>query len=230
MIGSKNVKVDEYKSLGIGFGILKLKVMDYALLESTKTGKKRLEFFVEDDNPVGEGGYEYEGALGKHVAANKQGRVGVSIYFDTVNDVAKINEVVRDLTVIADKIGKRAELDAVEENTIEAYLFKAVKIIQGNYVYFVVKAEERLNADGKKIVIRTLKSWGKGDSSVIIVKPVEGSELTVEGNVHTLVTDKKTITWDKSKSYDFKLLDKPDAEPAEDTGKYTSLANDDLPF
>ena len=62
--GTKSINVEERKSLGISYGILKLKIMDFNL-KTAQSGKKMLEFMVEDDNPVGEDGYEYEGVFGK---------------------------------------------------------------------------------------------------------------------------------------------------------------------
>ena len=58
--GTKSVNVEERKSLGISYGILKLKLMDFAFKKAQTSDKKQLEFFVEDDIPVGEDGYEYE--------------------------------------------------------------------------------------------------------------------------------------------------------------------------
>ena len=125
--GTKNVQVEERKSLGISYGILKLKLMDFAF-KTAQSGKKQLEFFVEDDTPVGEDGYEYEGVFGKRKAVNRSGRVGASIYFDIVNDTANIDIILKSLASLADKIGCRAELDAVEANDFEDYLKKALKV------------------------------------------------------------------------------------------------------
>ena len=225
--GTKNVQVEERKSLGISYGILKLKLMDFAF-KTAQSGKKQLEFFVEDDTPVGEDGYEYEGVFGKRKAVNRSGRVGASIYFDIVNDTANIDIILKSLASLADKIGCRAELDAVEANDFEDYLKKALKVVGNKYAYFAVKAEEYISSTGKTGINRTFKTWGK-DSPWIIFS-VDGSTVVKEGNKQILTSaDGKTFTWDKDNQYDYKPFVKPDAEIQQEIASKDAPA-DDLPF
>ena len=225
--GTKNVQVEERKSLGISYGILKLKLMDFAF-KTAQSGKKQLEFFVEDDTPVGEDGYEYEGVFGKRKAVNRSGRVGASIYFDIVNDTANIDIILKSLASLADKIGCRAELDAVEANDFEDYLKKALKVVGNKYAYFAVKAEEYISSTGKTGINRTFKTWGK-DSPWIIFS-VDGSTVVKEGNKQILTSaDGKTFTWDKDNQYDYKPFVKPDADIQADIAG-NSEPSSELPF
>jgi hypothetical protein len=225
--GTKNVTVEERKSLGISYGILKLKIMDFNL-KAAQSGKKMLEFLVEDDTPVGEDGYEYEGVLGKRKAVNKSGRVGASIYIDVDNDTNNTDLILKGLAALADKTGCRAELDAVEGNDFLDYMTKAVKVIGNKYVYFAVKAEEYVSSAGKTGINRTLKTWGK--ESPWIIFPVDGSTVTKDGNKQILTsTDGKTFTWDKDNQYDYKPFVKPDEDIQADIAANNN-PKDDLPF
>jgi hypothetical protein len=225
--GTKNVVNEERKSLGISYGILKLKIMDFNL-KAAQSGKKMLEFLVEDDNPVGEDGYEYEGVLGKRKAANKSGRIGASIYIDVDNDTNNTDLILKGLAALADKTGCRAELDAVEGNDFLDYMTKAVKVVGNKYVYFAVKAEEYVSSAGKTGINRTLKTWGKESPWVIF--PVDGSTVTKDGNKQILTSaDGKTFTWDKDNQYDYKPFVKPDADIQADIAG-NSEPSSDLPF
>jgi hypothetical protein len=226
--GTKNVVVEERKSLGIAYGILKLKIMDFNL-KAAQSGKKMLEFMVEDDTPVGEDGYEYEGVFGKRKAVNRSGMVGASIYIDVDNDTNNTDLILKGLAVLADRTGCRAELDAVEGNDFLDYMKKAVKVIGNKYVYFVVRAEEYVSQSSGKVGInRTLKTWGK--ESPWIIFPVEGSTVVKEGNKQILTSaDGKTFTWDKDNQYDYKPFVKPDEEIQANIAANAGT-DDSLPF
>ena len=225
--GTKNVVNEERKSLGISYGILKLKIMDFNL-KAAQSGKKMLEFMVEDDNPVGEDGYEYEGVFGKRKAANKSGRIGASIYIDVDNDTNNTDLILKGLAALADKTGCRTELDAIEGSDFLDYMTKAVKVVGNKYAYFAVKAEEYVSSAGKTGINRTLKTWGKESPWVIF--PVDGSVVTKDGNKQILTSaDGKTFTWDKDNQYDYKPFVKPDAEIQEGIAG-NSEPSSDLPF
>lgn len=229
--GTKSINVEERKSLGISYGILKLKLMDFAF-KTAQSGKKQLEFFVEDDIPVGEDGYEYEGVFGKRKALNKSGRVGATIYFDTNNET-EVNAFVGNfIVVLADKLDCRNELSALDEenfNSLEDYLKKVMKVIGNKYIYLPTKAEEYVSqSTGKTGINRTFKYWGK--DKPLIAFPVEGSVVTKDGNKQILTSaDGKTFTWDKDNQYDYKPFVKPDAEIQEGIAG-NSEPGSDLPF
>ena len=225
--GTKSINVEERKSLGISYGILKLKLMDFAF-KTAQSGKKQLEFFVEDDTPVGEDGYEYEGVLGKRKAVNKSGRIGASIYIDVDNDTNNTDLILKGLAVLADKTGCRAELDAVEGNDFLDYMTKAVKVVGNKYVYFAVRAEEYVSSAGKTGINRTLKTWGK--ESPWIIFPVDGSTVVKDGNKQILTSaDGKTFTWDKDNQYDYKPFVKPDEDIQQEIAGNLN-EGDSLPF
>ena len=224
--GTKNVQVEERKSLGIAYGILKLKLMDFAF-KTAQSGKKQLEFFVEDDTPVGEDGYTYTGVFGERKAQNRSGRVAASIYFDIENDSATTDVILKSLASLADKTGCREQLDIVEADSFEDYLKKALKVIGNKYAYFMVKAEEYIsNTTGKVGINRSFKTWGK--ESPWIIFAVEGSEVVVTGGIHTLTdANGKVVTWDKNNVYDYKPVVKPDAEVQQEI---VSDPTNNLPF
>jgi hypothetical protein len=224
MFGTKEINVEERKSLGIGVGILKLAIMDYNL-KTSSTGKKLLEFIVEDDTPVGADGYEQEGTLyGKVKSTNKSGRAAVTIYFD-VTDAATIGTIQRSFATIADKVGVRPQLDAITASSLEEFLNKAIPVIKGKYAWFMLAGEEYVSAAGNKGISRMFKTFGKEDTKIMIVRPVEGSVFEGDYNKQTLTTEGKSLTWERTNPYDYKPLATPDAEPVD-----TSNTTNPLPF
>ena len=228
---TKNVIIEERKSLGIAYGILKLKLMDF-VVKTAQSGKKQFIFLVEDDNPVGEDGFEYEGVLGKRKAVNKSGRVDATIYMDTAN-VTDVNKFVTNFVVVlANKINCRAELAALDEinfNSLEDYLKAAMKVIGNKYVYLPIKAEEYVY-NGKVGINRSFKYWGK--DKPLTVFPAE-STVIKEGNVWKLTTPEGVeYIWDKNSPYDYKVAAIPDADqlPTDVSGGTTAPALNDLPF
>lgn len=228
--GTKNVVVEERKSLGIAYGILKLKWMDFNFRKAMSSDKKQLEIFVEDDNPVGDDGYEYEGFFGKRKALNRTGKVSASIYIDLANDAENIDSLMKSFASLADKTNCREELDKVEADNFEDYVAKAFKVIGGKYAYFSVKAEEYINKNtGKSGLNRSFKSWGR--NAPLTIFPVEGSEVVVTGNTQTITTeDGKTYTWDKNNEYDFKPVAVPDEDPVANAPTADGKPTNDLPF
>lgn len=228
--GTKNVVVEERKSLGIAYGILKLKLVDFTLTPSANgSGNHSLQFIVEDDIPVGEDGYENEGIIyGKRKASNKSGRVQFEVPFNITEDAIKIGSLQDSLADLGNKTGCREELDAIVADTLEDYLKKVLKVIGNKYAYFVVKADEYINKNtGKAGIRRTFKSW-KRDANLIIF--AEDSTVIKEGDTQTITSkDGKTYTWDKNNQYDYKPFVKPDAEIQEGIAG-NSEPSSELPF
>lgn len=229
--GTKDVQVSQQKSLGISYGILKLKLMDFTV-KTAQSGKKQFTFLVEDDNPVGEDGFDYEGLTwGKRKATNKSGRIDATIYIDTTNaeDIKKF--VINFVVALADKLNCRAELAALDEvdfNSLEDYLKAAMKVIGNKYAYFPIKAEEYKYND-KIGINRLFKYWGKDKPLTVFSAD---STVVKEGNIFKLTTPEGTeYTWDKSNAYDYKPIATPDADPNTGiTTAPTNAINDPLPF
>lgn len=227
--GTKNVTVEERKSLGISYGILKLKLVDFTLTPSSNgSGNHSLQFIVEEDAPVGDDGYEYEGLIyGKRKAQNKSGRIQFEVPFNITSDEVKLKSLQDSLADFGNKTGCREELDAITADTLEDYLKKILKTLNNKYVYFVIKAEEYINNSGKVSLKRTFKAWKK-DANLIIFSA--DSVVTKEGNKQTLTSpDGKTFTWDKDNQYDYKPFVKPDAEIQQEIASNLN-EGDSLPF
>lgn len=233
--GTKNVTVEERKSLGISYGILKLKLSDFTLTPSANgSGNHSLQFIVEEDAPVGEDGYEYEGLIyGKKKAANKSGRIQFEVPFNITSNETKLKSLQDSLADLGNKTGCRQELDFITADTLEEYLKKVLKVLDNKYAYFVIKAEEYINNTGKISLRRTFKAWKK-DANLIIFPA--NSVVTKEGNTQKIVTPEgKEYTWDKNNVYDYKPAVKPDpdTEPVENPlsfGEPTKPIGSDLPF
>lgn len=248
MIGTKNVEVKESNGgKGIGYGIGQYKIMDFTIFTSERTGKIKIDFLIEDNNPV-EDGYEYEGVFGKVKAANKTAKVAFEGPFIAASGAQCLGSWVdptydklhdkmgKDFAVLAEATDTREAMDAISANSVLDFLTKAISVIKGKYFYGIITAEEQLSQDGEKVYLnRTFKNYANKDKAtgmfdaVMIVKPVEGSEVTNEGQVQVLTNDNKTIKFDPNNTWDFKPLAKPDADPVTGTtGKPNPT--DDLPF
>lgn len=220
-------------SKAISYGILKLKLMDIVLTPSANgSGNTKLQFLVEDDNPVEEG-YEYEGVLfGKRTAKNKSGRIQYEVPFKLEEDNTKINSLLATFADLANKTNCREEFDALGDKDyqkFEDYLKDAVKVLSNKYAYFVVKAEEYLGKENKVGLNRSFKAW-KRDAGLIIFSA--DSTVTVDKNIHKIVSPEgRDYTWDKSNAYDYKPIATPDADPNTGiTTAPTNAINDSLPF
>jgi hypothetical protein len=232
MISTKEVVIEEKGNGGKGFsyGIAKMKITDYVIIQS-QSGKIKVDFFIETDDEV-EDGYEYEGTFGKHVAKGKTARIAMESPLmcndgkERMNNWAEptnpkfVDKVLKDFAVIANAVGVREQVDAIQASLISDFIGKAVAIVKDKYFYPVIKAEEQLSQDGQKTYLhRTFKSYVQKDGDIVksanmIAQPVEGSELTLDGKVQVLLNNGKEIRFDPDNVWDYKPLAKPDTNPS----------------
>lgn len=125
---SKKGKLSQYITCG---GPQKLKINSLTI-EAAKTGSKRIVFHMETE-PIKAGGFTG--------VDNAQGQVGkVRTGYMKTEDQEK--EVLTNLGIIGDKLGVRAEIDAIQSDNIEDYVQQVEKLITGKYLYWVIRGEE----------------------------------------------------------------------------------------
>lgn len=125
-------------------GVVFAHINSGSLRTSTKGDKKVLELYLEGpaldnfegwpinkDNPEGP---KYKG---------QTARVAATIWTDQFNNPnISLNEIMSKLTVIATELGLKHQLDAVQANSIEEWVEKAINIVKGQKLYWFLKGTE----------------------------------------------------------------------------------------
>ena len=128
--------------------------------ESKNTGKKCLELILE--------GPELENFEGWSVDRNDENspkfkgqsaRVIATSWTDQHNEpnVMK-NEIMYKLTIIAEQLELRSELNAISAQSLEDWVAQAAKVLQGHNVYFFLKGTEE-EYNGKTIIKLSLPRY-----------------------------------------------------------------------
>ena len=162
-------------------------------------------FLKDVNNPNGE---RYAGQVG---------RVRFSPYpfkdatLNNGNEISRDTEVLKAMVFLSEVVGKRAELDAIEANTIEDFMIKAAKICsQTGYVNACLGAREWENKEGYINNDLFLPKMSKGNV------PIEA--LDVESS--------KLITFDSNNPLHLRKVVKTDAPATTSFEPTTSSASD----
>lgn len=117
---------------------------DKKMLELTLVGPELEDFegWAVDKNNL-------EGEKFKGQSSRIQGTSWTEFFNE--NNTAK-NEILNKLTVIASELGLRAEVDAIEANSIEDWAKAAIEILKGREMYWFLRGQEEEYND--KIVTR----------------------------------------------------------------------------
>jgi hypothetical protein len=141
-------------------GVVLAHIHSATVRSSTKSDKKALELILEGpelENFEGwqvdrndENGPKFKGQSGKVMATN---------WTDQHNqpNVMK-NEIMFKLTVIAEEMGKRDQLNTIAADTLEGWVEQAVNILKGSEAYFFLKGNEE-EYNGKTIIKLSLPKF-----------------------------------------------------------------------
>jgi hypothetical protein len=145
MISTKDIKESAY----INFGTGEYKINSFEI-QTASTGSIRIRMNMET-RPVTTQGFEgVEGALGK------VGRVNLTSYMNPNKDSYKkaINIFQRKISEIADALGVRDEVNAIEASSVEEYINKVSPLLVNKYTNWLLAAEEYLTTDkeGEEVV------------------------------------------------------------------------------
>jgi hypothetical protein len=141
-------------------GVVYAHIHSAQVRESKNTGKKALELVLE--------GSELENFEGWLVDRNDENgpkfkgqssKVMATTWTDQHNEpnVMK-NEIMYKLTVIADQLGVREDVNKVSAESLEEWVAKTVAILKGNYAYFFLKGTEE-EYNGKTIIKLSLPKY-----------------------------------------------------------------------
>lgn len=154
----------------------------------SRTGKKMINLNFEGPKITEEGFQAHQDAK----MGGKIGRVQFTIYVDE-NNADQVKEIVTRVGIIADKLGVREKVDAVEAADLESYFKAVLPILRGKYAWWAITAEEYVNAEQKVRYNLGLRRFG------FIASMEEG-----EGHLNP---------FDKSNPYDYKAVAAPSKDP-----------------
>ena len=160
-----NTKGQEVKSEGgvsksLQPGVVYAHIYSGSVRTSNKGDKKALELILETPALTNFEGWaidrnDPEGPKFRGQSA----RVSATIWTDQFNEnsVTK-NEIIGKLTVIADQMGLRKDLDTISANSIEEWAEKVINLLKGNNTYFFLKGTEE-EYNGKTIIKLSLPKY-----------------------------------------------------------------------
>lgn len=182
-------------------GIVYARIVSGQLKTSSKKDKKCLELFLETepidnfegwavdrDNPEGP---KFKGQVG---------RISATSWTDQFNEnnLSK-NEIMAKLTGIAQELGLRDQLNAVSASTIDEWVEKGLKIIEGQYAWWFVKgAEEEYN--GKTVIKLSLPKY-----KYVSIDPLRLEKFDKANKYHYRALESKPVSSFAPAGNDFDL-------------------------
>lgn len=138
MITTEGVKQQSGTGKYLYIGRYTVKINEITSRKSAAGTSTQVSFKVETP-PITQQGWE--GADG---AAGQVGTVN-TIYMKTPEQV---NEFVGQLALLADKLGVREKVDAINADTVEDYIAKVAPLISGEYFWGRIVGEQYMKNDG----------------------------------------------------------------------------------
>lgn len=134
MFNTKGVKNSESGSIRpyLTYGINHAKINKIEVQKAANTDSKRIIFYLEGDVVADN---EFVGVDGA------KGPVGKMTSGYMKSD-KQYKDFLTQISVIADKMGVRAVVDAIEDSTIEGYIAKVAPFICGKFAWWNIGAEE----------------------------------------------------------------------------------------
>lgn len=202
MIGGKVFNTDEKKpSQFITYGVQELIITGFSI-KTASTGSKQILFNVE--GPCAEPGFV------AHQDAKFGGRIGRIEFTSYLKDGSpEVDNFLKDLQVIAEKLGVKEQVASITANTLEEYMPLVMAHIGGKSLILAVTAKEYLNNEGKIRFTLGRRRFGFAAS-------------LAEGVNHLK-------PFDKSNEYDYKPIQQPTANAGEVVPGLVTQ-KDDLPF
>lgn len=198
MFSTKGVNTQDSKKVSkyLTYGIQQLFIYDIDI-KTASTGSKQLTFHMESE-PV-------EGLDAEPGHKGQVGRVAFPGSYLKMDNVEAVKEFNTSIGIIADKLGVRAELDEITAPDFDSYINAVKPLFLNKSAWWTIAGEEYAKQDGKTGMRLKTRRYSFVAS-------------LAEGKDHL---DK----FDISKSYNVKLMPKPDA----DSVSAPSMVND-LPF
>lgn len=134
MFGTKGVSTEERSNVSkyLNHGINKAKINSIVVEKARNTESRRIVFMLEG-SPITDKGFEgIDGA---------KGSVGKMVTNYMKTD-AQYQDFIRQIGVLADKLGVRAQIDAITASNIEEYINNVSPFLIGKFLWWNIGAEE----------------------------------------------------------------------------------------
>jgi len=214
MFGTKGVDTAEKSGVSkyLNYGIVIAKINGIAVEKARSTDSKRIVFSLEG-KPVDDGSF-----IGVDGAKGPIGKMSTNY----MNSDKSYQDFMRQIGVIADKLGLRAQIDTVSGSTIEEYIAKVSQLFVGKPLCWNIGGEEY--TEGKFALKLQRYSFVKSLSEV------DATSLTYDGYIGVDIKDyngMSTMNFDKTNKYHFTPYVQPDAgfELPGATSFFTDVSN-----
>jgi hypothetical protein len=198
MFGTAGVDTAERSGTSkyLNHGINKAKINALVVEKAKNTESRRIVFFLEGE-PIADKSFEgIDGA---------KGRVG-KMATSYMKEDKSYKDFMRQIGVIADKLGVRPSVDAITANSIEEYVAKVSTFLTNKFLWWNIGAEEW---DAGKFALKLLKY-----NFVKSLSEIDENSLTHDGYIITdarNITGASVLSFNKDNKYQFQAYVKPDA-------------------
>lgn len=209
---TEGVKTAENVSKFLSYGINFCKIVKMTVIKAKNTESRKIQFSMEGA-PMGKDFQGIDGAKGK------VGRVETGY----MKEDKAYQDFMRQVGIMADKLGVRKEVDAVKASTIEDYIAQVEPLLKGKFAWWMFGGEEWAE---KKWGLRLLKfGFIKAESEI------NAASLKTEGFINTEVLNNDGVVamrFDKANHFHYAPFVK--SEDGDAPSAQSSLPNLGLPF
>lgn len=198
MFGTKGVNTEERKggnSPYLPYGIVKAKINSMVVQKARNTESRRVMFNLEG-MPVLDPNFK-----GLDGARGKSGRV----YTGYMASSKAYDDFIRQIGVIADKLGVRAAVNEIQSDSFEDYVARVAPFLSNQFLWWNIAAEawDEKKYNLKLIRYDFVKSLAEVDESSL---KFDGAIAVEAKNLAGTVV----LTFDKTNKYHFTPYEKPD--------------------
>lgn len=173
--GDSGFKTGKY----VGIGPNKLKITGFTHKPS-KAGDKFKIVVNFESKPITEDGWEgQDGALGQI------GRSDIGIYTNGTDQA--MDGILKAFVTIAETLGVRDQLDAIQASKIEEYLDKVSALVNNKFAWWLIGGEEYMGQDQDgndkvKFVLKIPRFGFIAESEEGLQKKMKGGEFPIKGD------------------------------------------------
>lgn len=182
MFGTSGINTEEQVGKYLTYGINHCKIVSMSVIKAQSTESKKVQFNMEG-MPVGKDFQGVEGAKGKVC------RVETSY----MKEDKAYKDFMRQIGVIADKLGVRKEVDAVKASSIEDFIAQIEPILKGKFAWWMFGGEEYNEKKWKQSLLKFgfIKAESEVDEATLKMDGYIGVEIRNKENVVAMKFNKE---------------------------------------
>lgn len=198
---TKGVDTKERQSISkyLTYGINKAAISNMVVEKAKNTGSKRITFFIQGEKVEDK---TFEGVDGA------KGRVA-KIQTSYMKTDAQYKDFMRQVGIIADKIGVRPQVDAIAASTIEEYVSSVLPLFRSKFFWWNIAGEEWCDNEGKIKVSPRFMRYGFAKA----LDEIDETKLRFDGGVCVEArnaSDVIVLRFNKDDKYQYVKYVKPD--------------------